>query len=177
MSLNDCIGKTLKPWPILVDHYRASVNRSGDWHNLNYYQELAVAARSQCVSKINPLRDELNILILNMMSQAELTPAFSLLKQLQHTTDIRLDELSQLALFKGRSVYENKIKDDGTFWNKTYREWGQGPGYKNRISDHTYQWFKLNDYSRFEFEVTRELVGKWEGYVAEIEKLIGTGLK
>ena len=22
MSLNDCIGKTLKPWPILVDHYR-----------------------------------------------------------------------------------------------------------------------------------------------------------
>ncbi len=21
MSLNDCIGKTLKPWPILVDHY------------------------------------------------------------------------------------------------------------------------------------------------------------
>ncbi len=22
MSQNDCIGKTLKPWPILVDHYR-----------------------------------------------------------------------------------------------------------------------------------------------------------
>jgi hypothetical protein len=21
MSLNDCIGKTLKPWPILIDHY------------------------------------------------------------------------------------------------------------------------------------------------------------
>ncbi|HIH0901037.1 hypothetical protein FXF08_00795 [Vibrio cholerae] len=21
MSQNDCIGKTLKPWPILVDHY------------------------------------------------------------------------------------------------------------------------------------------------------------
>ena len=24
MSLNDCIGKTLKPWPILVDHYTLS---------------------------------------------------------------------------------------------------------------------------------------------------------
>ncbi len=23
MSQNDCIGKTLKPWPILVDHYTA----------------------------------------------------------------------------------------------------------------------------------------------------------
>ncbi|MDV2365873.1 hypothetical protein Q5N59_17720 [Vibrio cholerae] len=22
MSQNDCIGKTLKPWPILVDHYK-----------------------------------------------------------------------------------------------------------------------------------------------------------
>ncbi len=24
MSQNDCIGKTLKPWPILVDHYNFS---------------------------------------------------------------------------------------------------------------------------------------------------------
>lgn len=156
---------------------RASVNRDGDWHNLNYYQELAVAARSQCVSKINPLRDELNVLIENMMSQAELKPAFSVLKQLKHTTDIRLDEVSQLALSKGRLVYEGKIKGDAAFWSKTYREWGQGPGYKNRISDHTYEWFKMNDYSRFEFEVTRELVGQWEDYVIEIEKLIGSGLK
>ncbi|WP_237658659.1 hypothetical protein [Vibrio cholerae] len=24
MSQNDCIGKTLKPWPILVDHYKSA---------------------------------------------------------------------------------------------------------------------------------------------------------
>lgn len=156
---------------------RASVNRNGDWNRLDYYQELAVAARGQCVSKIYPLRDELIILIDNMMSQSDLKPAFSLLKQLKLTTEIRLDEISQLALARGRSVYESKLKSDDIFWNENYHEWGKGSGYKDRVSGHTHQWFKINDYSRFEFEVTRKLVEQWEHYIQEIEKLIGSGLK
>ncbi|PKH04777.1 hypothetical protein [Moritella sp. Urea-trap-13] len=156
---------------------RASVNRNGDWHNLDYYQELAVAARRQCVSKIHPLRDELTILIDNMLSQEELKPAYSLLKQLKNTTEIRLDEISQLALAKGRSVYESKVKADSTLWNNMYKEWGQGSGYKGRIAEHSHHWFKVNDYSRFEFDITRVLVEHWERYILEIEKLIGSGLK
>ncbi|WP_318439364.1 hypothetical protein [Photobacterium leiognathi] len=153
---------------------RASVNRDGNWHNLNYYQELAVASRAQCMAKIAPLRDELTVLINNMMSQEELKPSSSLLKQLKNTTDVRLDNISQLALNKGRSIYEDRIKADSHFWSKTYNEWGKGPGYKDRIADHTKAWFKSNDYNRSEFEVTRGLVEHWERYVREIEKLIGS---
>ncbi|EOV0110711.1 hypothetical protein ACN5WT_003093 [Vibrio parahaemolyticus] len=156
---------------------RASVNRNGDWNRLDYYQELAVAARGQCGSKIFPLRDELITLIDNMMSQVALKPAYSLLKQLKLTTEVRLDEIAQLALAKGRSVYESKLKHDSEFWNKNYSEWGLGSGYKDRVSDNTHKWFKTNDYSRFEFEVTRTLVDQWENYIQEIEKLIGSGLK
>lgn len=153
---------------------RASVNRDGDWHNLDYYQELAVASRSQCMAKIAPLRDELTILINNMLSQEDLKPAYSLLRQLKHTTDVRLNNISQLALTKGRSIYEDKIKADTRFWSKAYSEWGRGPGYKERIAEHTQTWFKSNDYNRYEFEVTRSLVEHWECYICEIEKLIGS---
>lgn len=156
---------------------RASVNRYGDWHNLDYYQELAVASRAQCMAKISPLRDELTILINNMLSQEELKPTYSLLKQLKHTSDIRLNNISQLALTKGRSVYEEKIKTDTRLWNDMGCEWGRGPGYKDRIAEHTQSWFKMNDYSRFEFDVTRGLVEHWELYISEIEKLIGSSNK
>lgn len=156
---------------------RASVNRDGDWHNLDYYQELAVAARGQCVFKIGPLKDELITLIDNMLLQPDLKLAFSLLKQLKHTTEVRLDAISQLALAKGRSVYESQIKADDDFWKKNYNEWGKGSGYKNRISDHTNEWFKKNDYSGFEFEVSRKLVEQWESYINEIEQLIAPRLQ
>ncbi|HIF9380377.1 TPA: hypothetical protein ACX6RR_000165 [Photobacterium damselae] len=156
---------------------RASVNRNGDWHNLNYYQELAVASRAQCVSKIDPLRNELIILIDNMLYQDELKPAHSLLKQLRNTTEVRLDNISQLALTKGRSVYENKLRSDQPFWAKAYSQWGKGSGYKDRVAEQTLQWFKVNDHSRFEFDVTRELVRCWEKYLDEIEKLIGSSVE
>ena len=68
------------------------------------------------------------------------------------------------------------MKTDKVLWNVLYREWGQGAGYKDRVSQKTHDWFKGNDYSRYEFEVTRALVTKWEKYLEEIEHLIGSNL-
>lgn len=168
--------KTISAKGTYAASVRASVNRSGDWHNLDYYQEIASGARAQCVNKIYPVKSDLNTLIENMLAQNELQPAHSLLKQLRNTTDIRIDEIAQLALSKGRSAYESTMKTDKVFWNILYREWGQGAGYKDRVSQKTHDWFKGNDYSRYEFEVTRALVTKWEKYLEEIEHLIGSNL-
>lgn len=168
--------KTISAKGTYAASVRASVNRSGDWHNLDYYQEIASGARAQCVNKIYPVKSDLNTLIENMLAQNELQPAHSLLKQLRNTTDIRIDEIAQLALSKGRSAYESTMKKDKVLWNVLDREWGQGAGYKDRVSQKTHDWFKGNDYSRYEFEVTRALVTKWEKYLEEIEHLIGMNL-
>ncbi len=46
MSLNDCIGKTLKPWPILVDHYNAILAiKIGDCPVLPKQENVAVYLR------------------------------------------------------------------------------------------------------------------------------------
>jgi len=152
---------------------RASVNRRGDWYNLDYYQELALAAREQSVEQLRPLQDELLVLLSNMLSQNDLQPAYSLLKQLKNTTDKRLNDLYQKILAKGRSAYEGYLKLDDNLWVGLSAEWGKGSGYKDRISNQTHGWFKSNDYVRFEKEVSEVLVGDWVRYVDEVKKLIG----
>jgi hypothetical protein len=152
---------------------RASVNREGDWHNFDYYQILASAARSQCVDVIRPLQDNLLVLLDNMLSQNELQPAYSLLKQLKNTTNTRLDELYQMALARGRSTYETKLKADSSFWNDLYSEWGAGPGYKKRISTQSHNWFLHSNYSLLENKASQEVSASWKRFVDEIESLIG----
>ena len=154
---------------------RASVNRSGDWHNLDYYQILAVAARAQCVQQLHPLQGELLVLINNMLSQNELQPAYSLLKQLKNTTEKRFDDLYQMTLARGRSTYEANLKADSAFWNDLYAEWGIGPGYKKRVSCQSEQWFLHCDYVNLEKRASKEMFEGWLRFVKEINSLIGTG--
>lgn len=155
---------------------RASVNRCGDWHNLDYYQTLAVAARAQCVQQLRPLQDELLVLINNMLSQNELQPAYSLLKQLKNTTEKRLDDLYQMTLARGRSTYESKLKADSAFWNDLYAQWGIGRGYKKRVAHQSEQWFLNCDYVPLEKRASKEMLEAWLRFVQEINSLIGSAV-
>ncbi|XAG09953.1 hypothetical protein NM432_18635 (plasmid) [Vibrio metschnikovii] len=48
MSQNDCIGKTLKPWPILVDQYTPSERHSGkDREILAHRAEVLLSAKNK----------------------------------------------------------------------------------------------------------------------------------
>lgn len=152
---------------------RASVNRRGEWHNLNYYQLLATGAREQVVDQIGVLKDELVVLIDNMLSQNELQPAYALLKQLKQTTEKRLGDLYQQAFAKGRAVYETSLSADAKHWNSLAMEWGMGPGYKDRVSTESGLWFQRKKYSEFEEQVTSQTLDSWQRYVTEVREMLG----
>lgn len=152
---------------------RASVNRRGEWHNLDYYQTLAVGARQQIVEQIDSLKNELLVLIDNMLAQNELQPAYALLKQLKYTTEKRLDDIYQQTFAKGRAVYENKLTTDNVLWSELYSEWGQGSGYKGRVAKGSQSWFQHGKYPDIELSVTKVAVEKWLMYVSEIQDLLG----
>lgn len=152
---------------------RASVNRRGEWLNLDYYQSLAYGARTQIVEQIGSLRNELIVLIDNMLSQNDLQPAYALLKQLKFTTEKYLDEIYQHVYAKGRAVYENELKSDSQLWNDLYDHWGNGPGYKGRIAKDSDKWFQAKQYVNYEQEVTNKAVEGWSKYITEIRQLLG----
>lgn len=152
---------------------RASVNRRGGWHNLDYYQLLATGAREQVVDQIGTLKDEFIVLIDNMLSQNDLQPAYALLKQLKQTTEKRLGDIYQKAFAKGRAVYEGKLSSDNQLWNGLFQEWGMGPGYKGRVSGNSETWFHTRKYPEFESSVTRQVVEEWQCYVNEVRDMLG----
>lgn len=153
---------------------RASVNRRGEWHNLDYYQLLATGAREQVVDQIGTLKDEFIVLIDNMLSQNDLQPAYALLKQLKQTTEKRLGDIYQKAFAKGRAVYEEKLSSDNQLWNGLFQEWGMGPGYKDRVSGNSETWFHTRKYPEFESSVTRQVVEEWQRYVNEVRDMLGS---
>ena len=192
------VRNTLKPWlekalnrsPELKEYFlplvhairdkgtyaasiRASVNRSGEWHNLDYYQILASGAREQVVGQIGQLNDELLTLLGNMLEQAELKPAHSLIKQIKHTTEKRLDILYEQVFTKGRSIYESSLKGDRVLWQQLYGEWGQGSGYKGRIADNTQEWFHSEHYPTFERQVSEKAAEAWQRYIEEFQSILG----
>ncbi|MFT2089844.1 ATP-binding protein [Paraglaciecola sp. 2405UD69-4] len=152
---------------------RASVNRRGEWHNLDYYQLLAAGSREQVVDQIGTLKDEFIVLIDNMLSQNELQPAYALLKQLKQTTEKRLGDIYQKAFAKGRAVYENNLSSDNQFWNDLFKQWGKGPGYKARVSGNSETWFHTRKYPEFESSVTRQVAEEWGLYVNEVRDMLG----
>jgi len=151
---------------------RASINRRGEWHNLDYYQMLAVGARKQIVEQVGSLHDELFVLIQNMLSQNDLQPAYALLKQLKDTTDKRLNQIYLDVFSKGRSVYESKLFDDIPLWRQLGQEWGQGPGYKGRVAEGSMHWFQQKNYPSFELTVSELASARWKRYVEEIRQLL-----
>ena len=155
---------------------RASINRKGEWHNLDYYQNLASGARLQVVEQIDSLKNELLVLIDNMLSQNELQPAYALLKQLKHTTEKRLGDMYQHVFAKGRAVYETELHSDTELWNNLAREWGAGFGYKDRIGQSSQQWFQHKKYPNFEIQVTTQAKDQWHRYVNEIQQLLGVDI-
>ncbi len=152
---------------------RASVNRHGEWHNLDYYQLLASSARQQVVDQIGKNKDELIVLIDNMLSQNELQPAYALLKQIKQTTEKRLGEIYQQAFSKGRSVYDTELSNDSALWGNLANEWGKGSGYKDRVSSGSANWFQTHRYPEHENQVTDKAATAWQRYVNEVSQMLG----
>lgn len=152
---------------------RASVNRRGNWHNLDYYQLLATGSREQVVDQVDTLKGEFIVLIDNMLSQNELQPAYALLKQLKQTTEKRLSDIYQKAFIKGRDVYEDKLSSDNQLWRVLFEQWGLGPGYKDRVSMNSEAWFHTQKYSEVESVITFQMIEAWQRYVNEVRDMLG----
>ncbi|AXJ00006.1 hypothetical protein CYPRO_0722 [Cyclonatronum proteinivorum] len=165
--------EALRSNQVYASSIRASVNRLGDWYNMDFYQHLGASARKQVVDKLESLRLELLYLVRNMLDQNNLQPAHSLLKQLISTTERHFEQLNLMVYSAGREVYKNQLEYDIDLWDKMSAEWGRGPGYKDRISEHASDWFIANDYQQSEQQVKDKINERWSAYLNDMKGLLG----
>jgi len=166
------ISETILDKGTHVSSVRACVNRNGQWHNLDYYKILADSSRYQAVRAFDKSKFELGYIISNMLEQKDLYSQKGILTSIQNILDKRVENMYQYAYEQGKKDYFDNLFFDYELWLNMQKEWGKGAGYKNRIKNHTEQWFLNQDYTYFDNKNSQELNQMWKNLLFEINSLI-----
>ncbi len=115
----------------------ASVRRQGEWYNLDYSHQLGYGgARAVAADAVGSKLMNFETIVENLLRDPDLREAYSLVRQSRHIvksgTEVLLLKCQQL----GTTIHAVQMKRDGTFWVTCDDEWGQGPGYRVRVSKH-----------------------------------------
>ncbi|WP_067521924.1 hypothetical protein [Endozoicomonas ascidiicola] len=155
---------------------RASVNRWGSWYNLDVYHVVAQACRSQLVRHFEPNQAELMSLLDNLQQRlGEKSGATGLVHQIRATLDVEIQKIYEQGAALATLSLDQTLKQDGEFWYAQQREWGKGPGYKDRIADGTVRWAVDKQFSESEVKIKSQSQALWNYFLDEVAAMAGVG--
>ena len=154
---------------------RATVNREGDWANLNYGHHLGFGARRLAVFSLEKLVDRFSDHCKTMQAVPDFDEANGLITQAERVMRSSYDDLLRKVQIMGQTRFKDELKLDKAFWTKCSDEWGQGPGYKNRVTDHNKDWFSDEDRLSLENELLFMIQREWDLILMKVNSLLETG--
>jgi transcriptional regulator with XRE-family HTH domain len=154
---------------------RATVLREGEWANLNYGHHLGFGARRLAVLSLEKLVYEFSVKCQTLQGFSEFKEATGLIVQAERVMQSTYDDLLRKVQIMGQTRFKDELKLDKAFWSKCGDEWGQGPGYKNRVTDHNKDWFSDEDRLNLENELLSMIQREWDSILAEVNSLLEVG--
>jgi hypothetical protein len=167
-SLMEQIGRA---YPSTI---RATVRREGEWPNLSYSHHLGYGARRLAALALGRHVTGFSELCRTMLGNADYTDAQELIRQAERVLADAYEELLRKVQLMGQTSFRDELKQDVLFWVECSSEWGQGPGYRARVSGRNVHWFCADERRAMEGELWSLIKREWEGALGSVGALLET---
>jgi hypothetical protein len=153
---------------------RATVRREGEWHNLSYGHHLGYGARRLAVLALEPLVGKFKTATEIMEANPEYTEAKDLIQQASRVLDSAFEDLLRKAQIMGQTAFKEALKLDPSLWVHCEGEWGQGPGYRDRVARWNREWFGAEPRRDLEQELWEFVTREWGVALKRLSSLLET---
>ncbi len=155
-----------------VSSVRASVRRQGKWHNLEYSFELGNRTASMARRVLSSKERDFKTITANLIQNPELKEASGLIRQAEEMLSSRIEDISKACNQYGRNIHTN-MEHEYELWEQSDAEWGQGPGYRDRVIQHHRDWFASHDQDERASEELVEIVRRgWQNVLTRLSGIL-----
>ncbi|MGW2114240.1 helix-turn-helix domain-containing protein [Streptomyces zhihengii] len=151
----------------------AAVRREGEWRSLSYTHQLGHGARKAAVVALQDSVTGFTDLCRTLSDPDSMPEASELLSQAQQLMSTAYDELLRKVQLTGLTLYRDQLREDPEFWNNSAGEWGQGPGYINRVLRRNREWFQQPQRRDLEDQLAAVLEREWRTVLERVEAIFG----
>lgn len=153
---------------------RATVRREGEWPNLNYSHHLGYGARRLAASSVGGKVEKFSAITEVLLNDPEYAEAKDLIQQTERVLHTSYEELLRKVQLMGQTAFRDEFKVDQSFWAACEREWGQGSGYRDRVTRHNVTWFKAPERSELENQLHTLIEREWSQILNRVSSLLET---
>ncbi|MES9927683.1 MAG: helix-turn-helix transcriptional regulator [Candidatus Thiodiazotropha sp. 6PDIVS] len=141
---------------------RAAVRREGEWSNLSYFHHLGFGARRLAALSLHKPVEGFSALCKTMIGNPEYLEAQDLINQSERILLAAYDDLLRKVQIMGQTSFRDALKLDAELWTNCEDEWGQGPGYRDRVTAHNVKWFEADSQRELEKELQALIQRGWK---------------
>lgn len=150
----------------------AAVRRQGDWLHLQYGYQLGHGARTLAATALGKKVTDFVAIAENLRTNPDFSGAESLIAQCEQVLNTAYDQILRKMQLSGESLFDDEMKRDREYWLNCSNEWGQGSGYRDRVTTRSEQWFDDASHQAIGNEVRGLIAIEWEEALARVERML-----